>query len=159
MAGQFKTIPLFGLGTKSGPPGITAQRRVNVYYDIRKDGDKNSEVLISTAGLTKLLQLPTFPIRGLEQVGLFAFAVAGQVVYLISPAGGFCAIGTISTAATTPVSIKANESQLTIVDGSFGYVLNNLPALEALATSYKATTLQQLQLLFDINQLVISTYG
>ncbi len=146
----FKKISLFGTGIRSVSPNITAQRRVNVYYDIRQDGDKESVVQIFTPGLTRQLTLPTYPTRGMVQDGTYAYVVAGSTLYLISPQGGYCALGTISTIAPSPVSLAFNETQLCIADGSYLYVLNNLPGLVDLATSRTPQLLQDFQFLFDI---------
>lgn len=145
-----RKVDLFGVGIKSVSPNITAQRRVNVYYDIRADGDKEQVVLINTPGLTLQLSLPTNPIRGMVQDGTYAFIVAGNALYMISPAGGYCLLGNITTISPTPVSMAFNETQLCIVDGKYGYVLNNVPGLVALATSRTPQILQDFQFLFDI---------
>lgn len=154
-----KLINIFGDGIKSVSPNINAQRRVNVYYDIRKDGDKNQFVLINTPGLTKLLTLPTYPIRGMKQVGIYAYVISGNTLYLISPSGSYCSLGTINTNTSTPVSMDANETQLCAVDGSFGYVLNNIGGLENLIATGQEATILNLQFLVDINNNVINQNG
>jgi hypothetical protein len=151
---RFRKADLFGVGVRSVSPNITAQRRVNYYYDIRQDGDKDQIVLIYTPGLTLQLTLPTNPIRGMVQDGTYAYVVAGSTLYLLSPNGGYCTLGTISTVTATPVSMAFNETQLCIVDGRYGYVLNNLPGLVQLASNFgyvqQAQLLADFQFLYDI---------
>ena len=149
-----KPLPIFGTGIKSISPFITAQRRVNVYYDIRPDGDKSQIAIISRPGLTLYVTLPTLPIRGMIQVGQFAYAVGGAVLYVISPYGGYAPVGSLNTVTPTVVSMAFNQNQLCIVDGSFGYVLNNLSSLTDLiinsGEAQQAQTLANYQFLRDI---------
>ena len=127
-----KPINLFGTGIRSISPFITAQRRVNVYFDLRPDGDKWQIAIISRPGLTLFVTLPTFPVRGMLQVGLFAYVVAGSVLYVVTPTGGYAVLGTLNTVTPTTVSMAANQNQICVVDGSYGYVLNNYQGLAAL---------------------------
>ena len=119
-----KKISIFGNGLKSISPSITAQRRLNTYFDVRIDGDKNKLIIRGTPGLTLFCQLPIAPIRGFVYAKNFIYVVAGNVVYQINQAGGFTTIGTILTNSLTPVSMAINETQVMIVDGLAGYVFN-----------------------------------
>ena len=154
-----KTIPIFGTGIRSVSPYITAQRRVNVFYDIRKDDEKEKVSIYTTPGLTLFVTLPTLPIRGMLQVGLYAFAVAGNTLYVITPGGSFAALGQLNTITPTNISMAANETQLCIVDGSFGYVLNNVPGLINLISNnspvQKAQTLAGFQFIRDITYAIM----
>lgn len=149
---KFQPIPLFGTGVESISPNITSQRRVNMYYDVRQDKDKNELVLIQSPGLTLFVQLPTSPIRGMLTDGLYAYVVAGNVLYLISPQGAWCELGTLNTSANLPVTMSFGETQIIIVDGFFGYVLQNIPTLVNLAqcNGIVPETITELQFLYDV---------
>jgi hypothetical protein len=127
---SFKKIQLFGQGIEAISPTITSQRRVNLYFDFRVDGENNPIVLIQTPGLTRYITLPQSPIRGLWQNGLYAFAVAGNGLYLITDQG-FTFLDTFgSPSATGPVKMTNDIDTLALVDGSNVYTmsLNNLNA-------------------------------
>jgi len=119
-----KQIPLFGDSLKSISPNLTGQRRVNCYYDIRDDGDKNIIAIKGTPGLTLFATLPTSPIRGFTEAAGYLYVVAGQGVYQVNQIGGWIYLFTIPTAGTNPVSIGINETQIMIVDGIAGYIFS-----------------------------------
>jgi hypothetical protein len=122
-----KKIPIFGSGLQAVSPFITAQKRLNAYYDVRVDGDKNKLIIRGTPGLTLFCTLPTSPIRGWIYARNFIYVVAGNTVYQVNQVGGYITIGTIGTIGTNsvnPVSMAINETQVMIVDGTNGYVFN-----------------------------------
>lgn len=147
---MYEKLNIFGNGIQSVSPYITAQRRVNVYYDIRQDGDKDKLVICSTPGLTQIIELPNQPIRGMIQAGLYAYVVAGNQLFLISPSAGFTLLGGFGLQyASTPVGMAINETQLCIVDGQHGYVINiqNVNNTILLQTPL---VIKELQMLFNI---------
>lgn len=117
-----KQIPLFGNGIKSYSEVVTAQRRINCFFDARPDGDKNSYVLRGTPGTVKRFELPSTPVRGWRVVGANMYVVSGRTLYKITDAGVVSSLGTMA-AATDNVSLADNGIEIMIVDGVGGYVL------------------------------------
>lgn len=114
-------IDIFGSGIKSVNPSLSAQRRVNCFYDVRVDSEKSQLILKGTPGTTVFCTLPTFPIRGWIEFDGFLYVVAANVFYQVSSTGGYIKLGVIGSNGNTPVSMCINETQLMIVDGSAGY--------------------------------------
>lgn len=130
-----RPFPLFGSGIYGKSMVVTRQRRVNCYYENRKDGDKAKVVIYGTPGL-----LPAFTvgsplntavraILGPTNNSLFV-ATYNQFQSLSPPAvaGGAATVnftGTIGTIAGL-ASLAANPSvsQILLVDGSSGWVFN-----------------------------------
>lgn len=117
-----KPIPLFGTGIKSYSEVVTAQRRLNCFYDKRADGDKNAFILRGTPGTVLRYTLPTSPVRGWTSILGTLYVVAGASVYTIDNAGLVTNRGSIPY-GTNNVGIADNGIQILIVDGVGGYVL------------------------------------
>lgn len=100
---------------------LDAQRTVNLYLEADETG-KNPIALFGTPGTRKLATLPTGPVRGLMTCGSTLYAVAGNTVYSLNAAWSATAIGTIGT-SSSPVSMAWNGTQLMIVDGSDGWIV------------------------------------
>lgn len=120
-----KPIPLFGTEVTSYSQVVTAQRRLNVIYDLRKDQDRGSAVVaVGTPGSVKWTDVlgATTPVRGWWAVGTSLFVVVGQQLYKVSAAG--VVSGTAMTLVTSdgPVSIQDNGVDLIVVDGVGGYL-------------------------------------
>ena len=121
-----KQIPLFGAGVKGYSAAVSAQRRLNCFYDIRLDQDKHATIIRGTPGSVAALTLPTSPVRGWwVAVGVW-YAVAGNTLYKIYTVPGTStltstALGTLST-STGLVCMQDNGVQLMIVDGTAGYI-------------------------------------
>lgn len=115
-------LDIFGSGIKSINPSLSAQRRVNCFYDIRIDSEKSQLILKGTPGTTVFCTLPTFPIRGWIEFDGFLYVLAANVFYQVSSTGGYIKLGTIGVNANTPVSMCINETQLMIVDGKNAYL-------------------------------------
>ena len=116
-----KPIPLFGEGINAYSPAVSAQRRLNCFYDVRKDGDKNKAVLRGTPGSALAWTLPTQAIRGWWVVGDLLYAVAGAKLYSVTGNGTITALGTLGTSAGR-VTLSDNGVQLGMVDGTSLYV-------------------------------------
>ena len=119
-------VQLWGSGTLSKAATVTAQRRVNVYFEIRPDGDKANVVVIGRPGLTNRLTLsptPNGPIRGVHEGEAYAYIVAGDTLYRVTADLQTQATfsGLLTTSGT--VSMADNGSQLCVVDGTSGYIL------------------------------------
>ena len=119
--GNLAPIPLFGSGIKSISPTITAQRRLNCFWDIRKDGDKANAVLIGTPGLSLDYTLPTGPVRGWRVVGTLLYVVAGYTLYSVAADNTHTNLGSLGT-GNGKVSMSDNGAQLAIVDGAKLYI-------------------------------------
>jgi Phage stabilisation protein len=121
-----KPLPLFGTGIASISKQITSQRRVNCFYDIRKDGDKANIVVRGTPGAFGSFTLTDAPIRGWRVVGNYLYVVAGSTVFQVASDSSFVSLGTIPNSGQY-VAMADNSLQLGMVDGSRGYYLT-LPA-------------------------------
>lgn len=115
-------IALLGAGLRSLSPIVTAQRRLNCFYDQRSDGDKNQFILRGTPGTISRYSLPTGPVRGWKVVRGVLYAVAGAKLYSIKAGEEPTVRGTLTT-GTGYVSMADNGIELIIVDGLKGYVL------------------------------------
>lgn len=113
-------LPLFGSGIASYSAIVTAQRRLNCYYDLRPDGDKNSLILRGTPGTLLWKTLATNVVRGWKVVNDILYVVAGAVLYRINIAGIVSFLGNV-TPGISNIGIDDNGVQLIIVDGTAGF--------------------------------------
>jgi len=133
-----KIIPMFGSSTRGKSSTITAQRRVNCYYENRPDGDKSKIVVLGTPGLLQYGLGGSSPIRGIlgttvtSSILTGLFCVLGtQVFGSISPpkaspgAFTFTAANALAT-STGLVSMAYQPNQIVITDGQNGYLLTIL---------------------------------
>jgi len=116
-----KTLQLFGSGVDSYSKSVTAQRRLNCFYDNRPDSDKAAQVIRGTPGSTLWLTLPVAPIRGFYVQGNLMYVVAKSKFYSVTSAGVITALGTLNTSSGY-VSISDNAVQLLLADGTNGYI-------------------------------------
>ena len=128
-----KTTPMFGNGIAGKSLPVTAQRRLNCYFDNRPDGDKTSVAVYGTPGLVKKTNLDT-TCRGLYGRQSTLYAVAGIKVYSLTTAFASTQIGTITT-STGSVSMASNPSSLIVVDGTAGYLYTYATSTFATITS------------------------
>jgi hypothetical protein len=117
-----KQIQLFGTGLFANSAVISRQRRLNCFFEIRKDGDKEKIVVRGTPGVTTLLTLPTAPIRGWRVVNNVLYVVGGLTLYKVLIDLSWTAVGAFDANSTGFVSISDNSVQLLIVDGFAGYI-------------------------------------
>jgi hypothetical protein len=117
-----KPIPLFGWGVNAYSSYVSRQRRLNCFYEIRKDGDKNQMIVRGTPGVTTYITLPTAPIRGWHVVSNILYVAAGLTLYSVAINGAFTAIGGFDIASTGNVAMSDNGVQLLCVDGAAGYI-------------------------------------
>lgn len=116
-----KAIPIFGDGVRSYSEVVTAQRRLNCFYDPRPDQDKSAVILRGTPGSQIFTTLPVSPIRGWRVVAGTMYVVAGANLYSVDSSGAYTSLGSIPRASTL-VSMSDNGVQLMIVDGVAGYI-------------------------------------
>jgi hypothetical protein len=110
-------VDLLGTGTQAISDTITSQRRVNVIYDLRADGENAPVAIIPTPGLSLYAQLPFPGIRALWQNGQYAFAIAQNGLFLIQNEG-FTFLGGFGATFTPYVcEMKTNLTELVIADG------------------------------------------
>lgn len=119
-----KPIPLFGTEVASYSQVVTAQRRLNVIYDIRKDQDRGSAVVaVGTPGsVLWTTVLGGTVIRGWHAVGTTLYVVSGQVLYRVLPTGVVSGTALVLTTSDGPVSLEDNGVDLIVVDGVGGYL-------------------------------------
>jgi hypothetical protein len=126
-----KKVDVFGTGVQAISDTITTQRRVNIIYDFRSDNENNPVVILQTPGLTRYVTLPVRGIRSVWQNGQYAFAIAGNDLFLIQN-DGFTLLGTFGNVFTPAViEMKTNLTELVIADGFniWTFSISNLSSL------------------------------
>ena len=118
-------VPLFGLGISAKSQNVTAQKRVNMYYEVSKQEDKSKVTAYGTAGTTLLAYFGDTPCRMLYEFGDFWYAVHRGTFWQVNNAGVKVSKGTIGT-TTGRISVADNGTQIMFVDGSKGYIYNTL---------------------------------
>lgn len=113
-------VPLFGSGIAGKSYVVTRQRRLNVYFEQRQDGDKSKVVIYGTPGTVPAFSLPTFPVRGMLGTQTTLFAVASNQFYQLAPTGTTLASGILNSSYGN-VSMATNGTQLVLADGN-GYL-------------------------------------
>lgn len=116
-------LPILGPGVAGRSRAVTAQKRQNLFLEIKPEKDKSNLVAYGTPGLKPFTDVGANPIRGLWwfQAVNRLFAVAYNELLEISPDGNVVTRGTLSTTSGT-VSMADNGTQLMIVDGLTGYI-------------------------------------
>ena len=84
---------LFGQGIEAISPNITAQHRINCFYEVVIEGEKQKIAIRGTPGLTLLITLPEYPIRGWCEAGNYLYVVANQNIYQVCQNGGSVIVG------------------------------------------------------------------
>ena len=154
---------LFGVGTKSESPAITAQKRINCYVETRQEADRTAFALVGRPGLLPFITtLGASPSRGMWAVNTLSqplfFTVHGMAVWSINNAGVANVIGAIGT-TTGDVSMADDGTFLVIVDGTKGYVYNmQVPAGLTLITDGNFTTTPKVVTWQD-NYFIVSSSG
>jgi len=116
-----RIIPLLGNSLQALSPVASAQQRVNVFYDIHQDGDKQQIIVRGTPALTLFCQLPQAPIRGMLAVGNYLYVVADNGLYQVGATGNYTLLGYFGDPGqNAPCELENNPDQLIIVDGSNG---------------------------------------
>jgi hypothetical protein len=113
-------IPLFGFGNTSKSLNVSAQRRVNLYYEVQPDEDKSKVTIYNTPGLVSFAIIGAATVRGMRAMGDYIYAVQNNKLYSIDNAGTIVSRGTLSTSSGR-VDMSDNGTQLIIVDGTAGY--------------------------------------
>jgi len=116
---------LFGTGIQGKSPSITAQSRVNCYYEYTPDGDKTKVAILGTPGKELFISMGDTPVRGVHvpQNSDYLYFVHRGTFYSVNNAGVTASLGTLNTTSGR-VSIADNGTQIQIVDGSDGWTYN-----------------------------------
>lgn len=116
-----KVIPIFGLGINAGSPTVSAQRRLNCFYEFQPDGEKTRVVVYGTPGLTLFTSaLGATPVRGWIQIGDLIYIAHRGTLWSVNNAGTLTSLGTLNT-TTGYVDMAYNGTLILIVDGTNGY--------------------------------------
>jgi hypothetical protein len=123
-----KVVPLFGAGIAGYSYTITRQRRVNTYYDLRKDQDKTKVAVYGTPGCKPLPPMfltisGSTPVRGIFGTQSQFWQAQDNVITSYNSAGNTQFFGNIGT-KSGHVSFNVNQSQMIAVDGAGGYIMN-----------------------------------
>jgi len=128
-----KIQPLFGAGIQGRSLPVTAQRRLNCYFEQRPDGDKSSIVVYGTPGLVYQTTMMSV-VRRMLGTQSTLYVVAGNALYSLTPTFTQTQLGFLQTSTGT-VSMANNPSQIMIVDGTAGYIYTPNSATFAPITS------------------------
>lgn len=119
-----RIVPLFGSGRASKSFVVTRQRRLNCYFENRKDQDKTKVACYGTPGLVAAFQ-PTTPLnstlRAFFGTQTALFLVAYNQFQSVTATGATLFTGSMGSTAGQ-CSLAYNTSQVVIVDGSQGYL-------------------------------------
>lgn len=120
-------IPLFGLGVQSRSRVVTSAKAVNLYFEIRPEGEKSRVVAYGTPGLDLFSDAGDTPWRGLIPVETtdYLYGVHRGVLYQVDNAGVRVSRGTLNT-TTGRVSMEHNGTVLVIADGTDLYTYNTV---------------------------------
>lgn len=118
-------IPVFGMGTASKSPFVTAKVLQNMYAETRPQGEKSSMVGYQTPGQNLFVDFGATPPRGALEFDALSvsYVVHRGVFYEVNNAGVATNRGTLLTTSGR-VSISDNGTQVMIVDGTYGYIYN-----------------------------------
>lgn len=136
-----KTHALFGASTRAKSPVVTVQRRLNVYLENRKDGDKTRIAIYGTPGLVADFTTTTpagLPLRGFQGTQTALYLAAYNQFQSVAANGSVLASGTLNTTSGL-VSMAYSSTQVVIVDGNTGYTYTPATTTFASIGSFPAT--------------------
>ena len=117
-------LAILGPGISGRSRAISAQKRLNLFMEVRRDNDKSDLVAFGTPGLRPFVDFGNQPARGIwwfEAINTL-FIVAYDQLLEVRGDGSYVPRGTLETTAGN-VSMADNGLQLMIVDGSAtGYI-------------------------------------
>lgn len=117
---------MFGLGVQQKSRVSTAQRRVNLYYELQQDPDRTRMVAYKTPGLeSPFVNFGDTPIRGTiwPPTSDFVYFVHRGTFWEVNNAGVMTSRGSIGT-TSGKVILAENGTQIMLVDGTAGYIYN-----------------------------------
>jgi hypothetical protein len=119
-----RIVPMFGEGIAGKSYVVTRQRRLNCYFENRRDGDKTKIAVYGTPGLVAAFQPSTplnQPLRGFLGTQSALYIVAYNQFQSLTATGASLATGTLGTTAGI-VSMAFSPTQVVIADGAAGYL-------------------------------------
>lgn len=139
-------LPILGPGITGRSKAVTAQKRQNLFLEVKPERDKSNLVAYSTPGLRPFADTGANPSRGLWWFQAFnrLYSVSFDELLEIDSDGSFVSRGQISSTSGT-VSMADNGIQLMIVDGDNGYIFqpttSDLPYVRTSTTVVVTETL------------------
>ena len=132
-------LPILGAGIAGRSKAVSAQKRQNLFLEVKPEKDKTNLAAYPTPGLTLFANAGNNPSRGLWwlQALNLLYSVNANKLLEIDKNGVVTERGTLSTAEGT-VSISDNAQQIIIVDGENGYVYE--PKTLQLSYTYPANS-------------------
>lgn len=128
-------VPFFGTGLQGKSSKVTAQKRLNCYYEFQKfnatsgmyggPDDRTMVAIFGTPGLELFVDFGDTPIRGIHAPlwNDYVYMVHRGTLWQVDNSGTKTNRGTLLTTSGR-VSIADNGNQLMIVDGAYGYIFN-----------------------------------
>jgi hypothetical protein len=113
-------VPIWGAGLEGKSVNVSAQSRVNFYAEVQSVEDKARVVFYGTPGLDLFTDFGDTPVRGMLEVGDFAYIVHRGVFWEVDNSGTQTSRGTLNTVSGR-VDMRYNGSQIIVVDGTNGY--------------------------------------
>ena len=134
-------LPILGPGIDGKSRSVSAQKRQNIYLEVKPEKDKTNLAAYGTPGLKPFSYLGAYPVRGMwwYQAQNRLYAVANKFLYEVYNDGTYTIRGELLT-YQNPVSISDNGQQLIIVDGAYGYIYQ--PTTLALNYTRNGTTVK-----------------
>lgn len=114
---------IFGLAVSKRSKAMTAQRRINCYYDFPPEGqqDRGTPTIFGRPGRRRKAYYGAAACRGWRFVDPYLYAVFGNTLYRIASDFSVTALGVLLT-STGGVSLADNGNQLGIADNPNLYV-------------------------------------
>ena len=132
-------LPILGAGIAGRFKAVSAQKRQNLFLEVKPEKDKTNLAAYPTPGLTLFADAGKNPSRGLwwlQSLNLL-YSVNANKLIEIDKNGVVTERGTLSTPEGT-VSISDNAQQIIIVDGENGYIYE--PKTLQLSYTYPANS-------------------
>ena len=114
--------PILGSTYVARSVNAADSRMVNLFPELVPEGGKEPAFLQRAPGLRLLATIGTGPVRGLWQMGAYAYVVSGDTLYKLNSNWAATALGTIAN--TGPVSMTDNGTQLFIAANGPSYIYN-----------------------------------
>jgi hypothetical protein len=130
---------IFGLGLTAKTPNVSGQRRLNLYLDIRPEGDKSRVIAYGTPGLSTFVDFGDTPTRGGHSLGNFSYIVHRGVFWEVNNAGVKTSKGMLSTNSGR-VYFADNGVQICLTDGAYRYVYYPNVTAKTISTITNSTT-------------------
>jgi len=145
-----KTVALFGGSTRSKSSVVSSQRRLNVYFENRPDGDKTKVAIYGTPGMLYAYSVPngfvTPPARSMAGASFGMFYIIGSSFVANIPLSSVTSSISLGSSVGN-CSITASASQVLAVDGLSAtiykstspigfYAVNSFPAAGAVTCTY-----------------------